>query len=189
MKTPFLRNAVTVSHLLMEGHIKAGNIALDATCGKGNDTLFLAGLVGDRGQVYGFDLQAEAIEHTKQKLMQNNLLNRVKLINDSHENLNLYINQPIDAAMFNLGFLPGAESKLVTLPHTTLKAVQQVLTMLNHGGLITIVFYPGHRGGQEELNIVKDYLISLPQASFEVSQLSFINQINNPPQLIAIYKL
>lgn len=52
---------------------------LDATCGNGHDTLFLANLVGPNGTVYAFDIQEEAIEHTTARLIENNSLNQVKL--------------------------------------------------------------------------------------------------------------
>lgn len=189
MRNPFLKNAVTVSHLIIKSLIKEKDIVIDATCGKGNDTLFLAEQVGKEGKVYAFDIQKEAIDITSQKLAEKNLSDRVILINDNHEKIDEYIKEPIDLAMFNLGYLPGSKSRLVTLPHTTLKAVEKTLNLLKKGGLITIVFYPGHEGGQEELDQVKSYLINLPQEEFEVSQISFINQRNNPPLLITVQKL
>lgn len=189
MRNSFLKNAVKVSHLIIKSRIKDKDIVIDATCGKGNDTLFLAKLVGEKGKVYAFDIQKEAIDITNQKLTENNLSDRVILINDSHEKIDNYIKKPINGAMFNLGYLPGSKSKLVTLPHTTLKAVKSTLNLLKKGGLITIVFYPGHEGGQEELEMVRNYLTKLSQSEFEVSQINFINQANNPPLLITVEKL
>ena len=49
--------------------MKPGYIALDCTVGNGNDTILLAHLVGEKGKVYGFDIQSIAIEITKEKLM------------------------------------------------------------------------------------------------------------------------
>lgn len=189
MKNSLLKNAVKVSHLIIKSVIKDKDIVVDATCGKGNDTLFLAKLVGKEGKVYAFDIQKEAIDITSKKLIDNNLSDRVILINDSHEKIGDYVKESINAAMFNLGYLPGSKSKLVTLPHTTLKAVENTLTLLKRDGIITIVFYPGHEGGQEEFDMVKSYLTNLPQSEFEVSQINFINQVNNPPLLITVQKL
>lgn len=174
---------------MVKNVIAEGDIFIDATCGKGNDTLFLANLVGESGQVYAFDIQDEAIRITKEKLEQNNLSKRVILINDNHSNIDAHVNLPIDGAMFNLGFLPGSTVKLITMADTTLIAVQKVLHLLKAGGLITLVFYPGHEGGQEELDVVRSYLANLAQNEYEVSQVNFINQINHPPQLINIQKL
>ena len=33
-----------IAHLFLEKHIKPGDIVIDATCGNGHDTLFLANL-------------------------------------------------------------------------------------------------------------------------------------------------
>ena len=38
---------------------------IDATMGKGNDTLLLARLAGEQGQVLAFDIQKEALDMTK----------------------------------------------------------------------------------------------------------------------------
>ncbi len=52
----------------MIDYISEGDIVLDCTVGNGNDTLTLARLVGDKGQVYGFDIQSIALQRTKEKL-------------------------------------------------------------------------------------------------------------------------
>ncbi|HZJ84515.1 MAG TPA: class I SAM-dependent methyltransferase [Syntrophomonadaceae bacterium] len=189
MKDFFLKNALEVSHLVMQKELQKGSVAIDATCGKGNDTLFLVDLLGETGRVFAFDIQSEAIKLTREKLIQHNCLKNVELIQDSHENMDYYINELVDGVMFNLGYLPGINSNLITLPKSTLIAVDKALTMLKLGGILTMVFYPGHEGGQAELDKVKDYLVNLSQKEFEVSQLNFINQINNPPQLIVVKKL
>lgn len=45
--------------------LEKGDIAVDATMGKGNDTVLLAELVGISGKVYAFDIQREAVGITK----------------------------------------------------------------------------------------------------------------------------
>ena len=52
-----LEKAVAFSHQLLKNTVKIGDTVIDATVGKGNDTLFLASLVGKTGQVIGFDVQ------------------------------------------------------------------------------------------------------------------------------------
>lgn len=51
-----------------------------------------------------------------------------------------------------------------------------------------MVFYPGHKSGLEEANIIGEYLKDLNQKEFDVLKYEFINQVNNPPFLIAIKK-
>ena len=54
------------SKTLIQQHVSADSIVIDATCGNGNDTEFLAQQVPD-GKVYGFDIQDIAIQNTKTK--------------------------------------------------------------------------------------------------------------------------
>ena len=54
-----------ISHLLLSKHIKVGDIVIDATCGNGYDTLFLANQVGNTGIVHAYDIQEQAIINTK----------------------------------------------------------------------------------------------------------------------------
>lgn len=68
-------------------HIQSGDVVLDATCGRGKDTLFLAGLVGKYGQVYAMDIQVAAINSTYGLLKDKGLMDRVILIKDNHVNL------------------------------------------------------------------------------------------------------
>ncbi len=45
--------------------IRPGDTVVDATCGNGHDTAFLARAVGRDGTVHAFDIQAAAIESTQ----------------------------------------------------------------------------------------------------------------------------
>ena len=60
-----IKNAVELSHHYLKFFIKNGAFVVDATCGNGGDTVFLASLVGENGLVFGFDIQKEAIQNTK----------------------------------------------------------------------------------------------------------------------------
>src|SRR5699024_4625825 len=84
-------NAVELAKKIMKDTIFPGDITIDYTVGKGNDTLLLAKLVGPLGKVYGFDIQSNALDYTQEKLKKENLIDRVKLIYDGHENVLNYI--------------------------------------------------------------------------------------------------
>ena len=45
-----------------------GSTAIDATLGNGYDAERLCALVGETGHVFGFDVQKEAVERTRQRL-------------------------------------------------------------------------------------------------------------------------
>ncbi|GAE94044.1 SAM-dependent methyltransferase [Gracilibacillus boraciitolerans JCM 21714] len=90
-----MKAIVAYSHQLLKDIVQHGDIVIDATCGNGNDTIFLSGLVGKFGKVYAFDIQKQAIAKTKILLEKNNI-NNVELIEDGHEKVTHYIvNQPI----------------------------------------------------------------------------------------------
>lgn len=60
--------------------VTAGDCVIDATAGNGNETLYLANLVGETGCVYAFDIQQQALAATAKKL--GTLQQRVRLIHD-----------------------------------------------------------------------------------------------------------
>jgi ubiquinone/menaquinone biosynthesis C-methylase UbiE len=184
-----LGNAVLISHQIMARVIQPGDTVIDATCGRGKDTLFLAQLVGPRGRVYAFDIQNEAIASTRELLDRNKCLNQVVLINADHSRMTDYIEDHPSACMFNLGYLPGGDHSLTTGSKDTRQALSAGMSILKPGGIISLVFYPGHPGGQEEMETIEKYLSGLPQQLFEVTKTRFLNQINSPPQIICIEKL
>ena len=58
-------NTTTLAKDFIKENVKNGDIVVDATMGRGNDTLFLKQLVGKDGFVYAFDIQEEALQSTK----------------------------------------------------------------------------------------------------------------------------
>lgn len=184
-----IMQGVEFSHFLLKQQIKPGDTVIDATAGNGYDTLFLAKLVGDNGNIFAFDIQKKAINRTKETLVENNLLNRVKLICDGHENLNNYFNNnTVDGIIFNLGYLPNSDKKITTQPQTTLTAVKSSLTFLCPGGLITIVVYSEHQGGREEKQALLKLTQKLHHKRYNVLHYHFVNQKKEPPQVLAIKK-
>lgn len=183
-----LLKAVAFAHKLQEQAVAAGQIVVDATAGKGYDTEFLARLVGVQGRVYAFDIQAQALKWTGERLAAAGLMDRVILCHAGHEDILEHVPGPVRAVMFNLGYLPGADHNIVTRPDTTVRAVQAAVQLLQVGGLITIVIYPGHPGGAQERRELELCLSSLPQRQFTVVRYEMINQVNNPPLVVAIEK-
>jgi len=162
------------------------DIAVDATLGNGNDTLFLSNLL-HRGKVYAFDIQAIAIERFKKTIDERNIKN-VILINDGHENILNYVKEAPKAIMFNLGYLPGGDEKIITRPDTTLKALSDSLKILRPGGVITLVVYTGHLGGAEEGILIDEFIKKLDPKIYSVMQIKFANRDEKAPYLIVIEK-
>lgn len=172
---------------LIISHINEASTVVNATCGNGHDTLFLAQHV-PKGHVYGFDIQEAAIKAAREKVKD---YNNTTLILDGHEHVSRYIKQedlPIDAAIFNLGYLPKGDKHIVTTSETTIQAIESLFEMLAPEGIIVIVIYPGHPEGRIESNVVFEYLQQFDQQKAHVLQYGFINQQNNPPYICAIEK-
>ena len=55
-------------HEIIRSQAEAGGCYIDATMGKGNDTLFLCELAGENGKVLAFDIQQEALDATRELL-------------------------------------------------------------------------------------------------------------------------
>jgi len=170
--------------------VDPGDTVIDATVGNGHDTVYLAKLVGSHGHVFGFDIQQRAIDNTAKALQAARLTPQVTLTLAGHETVGklLTAEQPVKCAVFNLGYLPGGDKNIVTKPATTLSAVKTIQQQLVTNGVIILLLYAGHPGGQQEAQAVIDYVSRLDQHRFQVLRYHFINQINFPPDLIAIQK-
>lgn len=183
-----IKNTLKISKDILYKNVKEGNSVLDCTVGNGNDTILLASLVGDKGKVYGFDIQNQALQITLDKLVEENLNHRVKLIKDSHENIDLYIEEELDFIIYNLGYLPKGDKNIKTNKESTLTSVKKSLDLLKSNGIILITCYTGHIGGLDEKDGLEDFLKCLDQKAYNVIKYDFINQINSPPILYGVEK-
>lgn len=187
-----LEGVLPFARTLLKKAVRPGDIVVDATAGNGHDTLFLAGLTRDTGQVFSFDIQEEAIENTRNRLEEHGVQNRVTLIHQGHENIISSIPEQhhgkITGAIFNLGYLPGGDKSVVTKPQTTITAIEQLLEIMVPEGIIVLVIYHGHPEGKMERDELLSYVTGLDQKLVHVLRYQFINQKNEPPFIIAIEK-
>ncbi len=176
-----LNTLIYIQHLLAS-QISAGSLCIDATCGRGHDTAFLAQLVGEKGRVLAFDVQREAIESTRKLLSERHLLEQVQLYEDSHIHLAQYAKErSVSAIMFNLGYLPGGDHQLATKAETTIAAIKAGLTLLNDEGIMTLCIYHGGDSGFTERNDVLAFLREIDNQSYTVLVTEFYNRPNYPP--------
>jgi len=171
-----------------------GGPAVDATAGGGVDTLFLARTVGPGGCVYAFDVQEAALARTRERLAQHNAdagLARVELLLAGHERMlelaPAEAHGRVQAVMFNLGYLPGGDTAVITKPGTTLAAMEAALALLAPGGVLTAVLYPGHAGGDAEAQAVSAWAAGIPSAIAQAMQYRFV-QKPHAPYLLALVK-
>lgn len=180
-------------------------IFIDATAGNGYDTCFLAQLAGTKGIVLAFDIQEQAITNTYQRLISLHLEKQVTLIKSGHERLyaetinffqkNAYLvefyhfNNQVDicsGVMFNLGFLPKSDKKIITQPTTTIMALNDALNVLAPGGIITIHCYTGHLGGIKESEAVLYWSEQLSLNKWDITIYKQTFKQKNNEQLVLI---
>lgn len=186
-------SVLSYAHKLAVERLQPGGIAIDATAGTGADTLFLAKTAGPRGRVFAFDIQEEALALTRQRLTKESQdrLAQVSLHLDSHSSMKNSIpaeyHGKVSVIMFNLGYLPVDQSDkhIITLPESTLLALETSLELLAPGGVVTIVLYPGHEGGGQEAAAVEAWASALSQRT---AQAIVYRGIQRPdaPYLIAL---
>lgn len=183
-----LRNARHLAADYMIRTIRKGDTVVDATMGNGKDTLFLCDLVGETGHVYAFDVQREAVERTRERMKAAGYESRTTLLLAGHETMAEHIKAPVQAVMFNLGWLPGAEHIVTTRTETTLQAVSAALSLIAPGGIVTVCVYPGHEEGTRELEALKKYVSSLDVRTYNALYHCFVNASSQTPQLFLIQK-
>lgn len=183
-----LYGAVPFTHYFLRERLKAGDRVIDATCGNGQDTLFLAELVGSGGRVWAFDRQSSAIENTSALLDGKGLLSRVTLVHDSHEHMAGYAGSQVKAVVFNLGYLPTGDRRIKTSAESTVTALGAAQSLLLPEGLILIAVYTGHDGGDEEWQAVKEWCERLNPHYFNVWQSRQLNRSERAPFIVVVEK-
>ncbi len=179
--------ATEMAQLLLALKVKPGDTVIDATAGKGRDTCFLASLVKEQGKVWAFDKQKQACLLTQSSLIAQGLVEQVKVICDDHANIGDYPILAANAAIFNLGYLPGGDHQVISQPKSTVKALTAVFDALVANGIIVIVGYCGHDGGPEELAAVKNWYQKLSPDLAQIMEINYPIK-NNAPCIIVVEK-
>lgn len=176
-------------HHFLQDYIMENDCCVDATAGNGRDTEFLCRMAGAQGKVYAFDIQKEALEHTRQRLWESGFLERAVLIEDGHEHMKNYINEPVSAIIFNFGYLPGGSHQIATKPETSIAAVRQGLELLKPGGIMNLCIYSGGDTGYEEKDALLQFLKELDAKKWLVIVSSYYNRKNDPPLPVFVIRL
>lgn len=185
---PEIRRIQTIVHSFLRGIVREGDWVIDATAGRGRDTLLLARCIGTAGKVFAFDVQEEAIGDTEKLLQAHDLLDRVALNHLDHARLGEVVNQQVRAVVFNLGYLPGSNHSVTTQPESTLRAIRQALPLLSAGGALILTVYRGHAGALAEAIQVDQFLTTLPKQEFTVLKGDYLNQGADAPYWIIVQR-
>lgn len=162
-------------------HLGEGDCAADFTMGNGHDTQFLSMTVGKRGHVFAFDIQEKALVSTRERLASSGCPENYTLIHASHHLMRDYIDRPIKAGMFNLGYMPGSGNKaLTTMRETTLPAVEAAISLLGEDAILLIAVYPGHPEGRAEGEEIERFLSSLSRYVYCTAKFCMLNSPDSP---------
>lgn len=161
-------------------HLKEGDVAVDFTMGNGHDTEFLSKTVGEYGHVFAFDVQEAALASTSDNLKKANCPNNYTLILDSHHNVKKYVDVPIKAGMFNLGYLPGSDKTVTTMRSTTLPVIEAAIDLMDKDAIILVAVYPGHKEGEEEGKLICEYLSTLSRYKVCATKINILNSPTSP---------
>ena len=161
-------------------HIRPGDTVVDFTMGNGYDTVFLSKAVGESGRVFAFDIQAQALASTAKRLSDEGCPNNYTLIEDSHHRVKQYVEGPIKAGMFNLGWLPGGDKSITTLRETTLPAVRDAIDLLDHDAILNVAVYPGHEEGRLEGEMLGEFFATLDRRQICCSCFKIVNSPTSP---------
>jgi hypothetical protein len=94
----------------------------------------------------------------------------------------------ISAIMFNLGYLPGEDHQITTRSSETIRALESAETLLENGGCVSIVCYPGHKAGAEEAQAVEGWLTSKTKDGWRVANYSILGTKRPAPFLLLARK-
>lgn len=172
-----------LAHNYWSIYAKKGGICVDATCGNGLDSLYIAKtfLTPTSGKLFCIDIQPRAIEATQAllgKSIDPVILDRISYHCHSHTELQ-FLPDRIDIFVYNLGYLPGSDKCCTTKAETTLISVKQATERLSSNGIISIMSYPGHPAGKTEFDYLLEFLSVLPN-NFIVCRHQWSNRYRFP---------
>lgn len=170
---------------LLRPAIRPGDTVVDATAGNGHDTLFLAECVGENGKVLAFDVQEAAVISAKARVEAAGAGERVAFFNESHALLgNHAATNSVRVVMFNLGYLPGEDHSITTVREETIGALQVASEVLQGGGILSVICYPGHAEGGGEAAAVEEWFAGMTASGWRVARYGAIGTRKPAPYLL-----
>lgn len=178
-----------LAQILLRNLISEGDTVIDATTGNGHDTVFLAECVGLSGRVQAFDIQEQAIRSAKAAVMAANFGDRVEFHQLSHIRMAEHAEHgSVAAIMFNLGYLPGDDHDFTTQTKATLTAMAVAADLLQPGGILSVVCYPGHPEGALEAAQVEAWAASQAAFGWRTAKYAMIGTLQPAPFLLVSRK-
>lgn len=192
---------VRMAHFFWRHTLSAGDGVVDATCGRGKDSLELCRLIAKNdfkggGRFVGFDIQKSALEETRARLMENGIdMSLVRLYHEGHENL---INRAqedkewfenVKLVSFNLGYLPGGDKSICTQVDTTILAVEGATKVVApNGGIVSIIQYPHSEGREEALALKRWYKNQLDPRDWIITTMMEPSESEAQPSVVFLVR-
>lgn len=174
-------NTLGLSHQFIAAHVKPGDHCIDATAGRGRDTLFLCRLVGETGRVTALDIQSAAVEATRALLAAEGC-RQAQVIQDCHSHIAAYAPpDSLAAVMFNFGWLPGGDHTRFSRGETSVAAVAAALPLLRPGGVMSLCIYHGRENGVAERDALLAFLQTVDNRAYTVIRGNFLNRTGDVP--------
>lgn len=183
LQFPFYQNHLDLAHQLWNVLIKKNACVIDATCGNGHDTLFLARLLDKvgGGTLHSIDIQEKAILRARQKLSEERVSFPVHWYCQSHRDFHPLIeDNSVDLIVYNLGYLPGGDKNLTTQTESTIQSIHKGLELLKPGGCISVTAYPGHPEGKQEEAALRKLFQELSPKQYCITYTQFLNRKLSP---------
>lgn len=187
---PLFQSHLDLAYTYWKQLIEPGDIIIDATCGNGKDTLKLAqlNLTKEKGILYAYDIQKQALESAHLYLstnLPNEQFLRIQFILGSHAEFSPTINPAtVKLVVYNLGYLPGGNKALTTHTTSTLQSLQRAVQLIQPGGAISITCYPGHPEGALEEKAILDFMKTLSPMEWSCCHHRWLNRMHAPSLLL-----
>lgn len=182
-------SALDIIQKVIREHVQEGDLCIDATAGRGNDTVFLSELVGPTGKVLAFDIQEDAVNSTRALLEEKGFSDRAEVFLQSHSEMGSHAQAgTVSCITFNFGWLPKGDHNIFTRKETSIPAIEAGLELLADGGIMTLIIYYGRETGFEEKDALLSFFPTIDSSKYTVVEMPFVNRNNCPPIPIVIFK-
>lgn len=166
-------------------------VAIDATAGRGSDTISLGQFVNNGGVVHAFDIQEAALDETRSRYneaSQHEAMGKLHLHKKSHEDFSFLDleDESVACVVYNLGWYPGrgADRSIITRVSSTIASLKSAEALVAVGGVISIMAYVGHKWGKEEEEACIEWTQSLCAREWNVFVIKYPNRKAAPSLIV-----
>lgn len=160
-----MKNLLQLAKQVWSTGLPHNGIYVDFLLGSGFDSMYLAKFA-DEGRIYSFGKGSE-IDYSC-KLFETNSVDNVRLINDSPQNYQVYVDSYIDGGICNI----HNECKLP--PVNLILGLETALLKLKTGGRILLI------NCNEDYAVVNEFISGLDKAQYMVYSFNCISEIDSP---------